>query len=762
MRWQRAARLGVAAAGLTTAVALYVFTRERPTVERPPAVGPSDPAATTQSGPCVQLRYKGDTEHYRLECGASRTYPDRFEFDQVHMTFKDDGTELWAGLVVARGATGDAAPTSLDMSKGVRLRTGEGASVEGDEATYEDASGLTRIPGAVKFMRGRFSGSGTGAVYERHAGVFRILADARVVSTPAEAGARGAGPASGSAGAAPSPAGAAPPAAAVETPIEATSTSLVFNRAANALMLEGNAVINHKPDKMTADRATLYLSDDGERFRVIELRMNSRVIPDPAGGSKTPDMRAQDIDLAFHDGTQTLQRAVLSGQGRMVLVDDTGRRSIDGNVINLTTAADGTTLTHLDANERVRVEIPASATTPARVITAANLLATGADATGLTAATFSGGVRFVETTTAARGRAASERTGTAQTLVMKLKGKLDSIDEAQFQQNVEFRDGRMTGGGDIGTYSVTAGRLRLESNPRAPREVPWVKDASDGEVQVEAKRFVDIDLNSHNVLAEQDVKTIRTSKPGTAGRGRGRGNEPSGPALFGGDAPIYGFGEQFRYDRAKQVIVYGGTPDKVAHVKQEESDVYGVEITLDDANRDLTAIGKVRSVMPVESSSATAARGRTYTATAERMVYRDRARTVTYNGIPVKLETPEATTLAAEVVLTLMADSNKLDRMRATHDPSHPSTAFVESTLTEGHRTLSEVLEYETATDRYTFTGRGFVLRMRDADGRCSESRGNYGTFTPADRNVVIPLGPRNPGKVFLNTSVPCGDPLKP
>jgi hypothetical protein len=84
------------------------------------------------------------------------------------------------------------------------------------------------------------------------------------------------------------------------------------------------------------------------------------------------------------------------------------------------------------------------------------------------------------------------------------------------------------------------------------------------------------------------------------------------------------------------------------------------------------------------------------------------------------------------------------------------------STLTEGHEAVSESLEYEAAANKYTFTGRPFVLRMRDKDGRCSQSMGNFGTLSADDRLVEIPPGPRNPAETYTNSSVRCSDPLKP
>ena len=222
------------------------------------------------------------------------------------------------------------------------------------------------------------SGTGTGAVYERDTGVFRVLADAHMITTSAP------GETSGH--------------------VDATAQTMTFNRVGNALLFDTQARIVHDTDAMSADRATLYLTPDHEQFRVIELRGSSRVQPAPGQTSSAPDMQAQDIDLAFYEGTQVLQRAVLNGQARMVMIDGASRRAISGAMVMLTTAPDGKTVTHLEASDRVVVNTPAQNGAPQRTITAPSLVANGDDQHGLTSAQFTGGVRFVETTPGAGGR----------------------------------------------------------------------------------------------------------------------------------------------------------------------------------------------------------------------------------------------------------------------------------------------------------------------------------------------------------------------
>jgi lipopolysaccharide export system protein LptA len=740
MRWQKPARVAVVVLGLGTAGALYHFTRKPPAPVKAPVPGVMDPAASTQSSGGVQVRQVGDVEQYRLEYGAMRTYPDgRSEIGNAHIIFKEDGTEVWADHVNARGVTGSAAPSSLDMKGHVRLKTGEGATVECESAVYEDATGVTRMPGKVAFTRGRFKGDGNGAVYERQAGVFRLLADAHVVSVPVDPNAPGDRGASPAAAPTPPPGGPVPAAAApsrADAPIDARADSMTFNRAANALLFDGHARIDHGGDQMTSERSTLYLSENGEVFRVIELRGKAHVVPKGGAGSDTPEMKAQDIDLAFYEGTQTLQRAVLSQQAQMTVVEAGGRKVISGQVISLSTAPDGHTLTHLEANGQVVVQIPPAGDTPARRITSRSMFATGNDSAGLTDATFTDGVTFREETAAARGRVAVTRTGSGKTLVLKLKGKLDTIDEAQFQGNAEFRDGDVFGKADIGTYLVTGGKLRLQPDARArPSMAPY---ATDGSLVVNASKLVEIDLNSHDVHAQGNVTTSNPPKSGARAGGARGAAASRDSAIFHDDEKAIGFGDEFWFDKKADQVRYLGVPGTLARVKQGETDIYARDIRIENDSKDLQATTEVKATMPIEPEKrAAGAAVSLYQVTADLMTYRETDRTVTYLGTPVELSNADGKTRAPKVVLTLDADGKKLQRMEATSDPALKTREQVTSTLTKGERVWSDSITYDAASNQYVFTGLPFRLQSTNADGSCTQHSGSRGSLTPGGGSKV-------------------------
>jgi lipopolysaccharide export system protein LptA len=464
-------------------------------------------------------------------------------------------------------------------------------------------------------------------------------------------------------------------------------------------------------------------------------------------------MRARDIDLAFYQGTQALERAVLSQQARLVQTGSGGQRSIEGNLIHFSTAPDGATLTSLEARDRVVVVIPPSAAAPAREIRAASLVATGNERAGLTDALFSGGVEFTESVPATSGAQASERSGTSRTLALDLAGQLDAIDAARFQEKVTFKDGLVSGLADLGTYVMTSGMLTLEPHPQRPETLPWV---TDGTMRVDAARLIEIDLATHDLRAEGDVKTQSRRSEGRV--------SPSGAALFDGPEPVLGFGDKFWYVRSKAQVRYAGAEATTARLRQGESEVRGDELILDDRTSDLRATGRVESRLPIEapgSSAASPAPG-VYRATAATMVYLDDARTMEYAGAPVTLETPEGRTVAGRIVLTLADEGRRLQRMVATSDAGDPSTADVRSRLSEGRESLSDSLVYDATIDQYVLRGRPgrpLVLRMRGDDGTCSVLLGTVGYSRPGSSSFALPKE-ENPGGTDTAGNQPCSGPL--
>jgi lipopolysaccharide export system protein LptA len=701
---------------------LFTQTRERPEEDLPFVATPADPEATMQSGAGVSIRDRAGETEFEMGWALTRNYPDgRVAWDKLTLKMQD-GTTMSADLCESKGAvpTGEDMPSELLCRGNFRMVTAEGAEIQAAEATYNNESGVAILPGPVTFSRGEMAGGGQNGEYHRDTGVFRVAANARVTSVAGEE----------------------------DGQVVATADSMTFNRVGMALLFEPNARIAHERQVMTADRATLYLADNQNQFRVIELRGKSTVIPVAGHEASVPDMRAQDIDLAFYEGTQALERGVLVGAATMILVDNNERRSIAANEISFSTGPDGRTLTRLDARDRVVVRTPPRPPAAARVITASTLVASGDDVKGLTAALFDGGVSFTETVPASPGKPASQRVGTSQRLTMKLGGQLDDVEEAQFQQNVKFRDGEVTGDADLGNYMAKQGQLVLRPARPAVRR-PFV---SSGSVTVDASELIDVDLNTQDLHARGDVKTVNAASPEAA-------KTRTTTGLFHDRETLYGFGTEFWYEQKAGRARYAGGEAAPARITQvasaggrENNVVVGQEIILAETTGDLTATGAVESTMVTTVAGSPTKKPTRYRVSAGTLVYNDTARTATYTGTEVKLTGPDGVTTSRSMVMTLAAETRELERLDAQTD--------VRTMLSEGRDALADSLLYVAAENRYTLRGQPLVLRApNDTPGSCSLTRGRVAYFTSGGDAPTFPDA-ENPGGVETR-NVPCSGELQ-
>jgi lipopolysaccharide export system protein LptA len=605
------------------------------------------------------------------------------------------------------------------------------------------------MPGPVTFTRGKMSGSGTGATYERSTGVFKLMADAVVVNTPDEQ----------------------------SGPVKATATTLTFTRENHAMLLEGQARIERQGDTLTADRSTIFMTDDEQQFKAIELRGQSKVTPQPGQKSNAADMQADDIDLAFYAGTQNLQTAVLNGRAVLVKPTDQGPQRIASPKLDMTTAPDGQTITSLKSATPVEVRLPKTTDAPERVITAGTLNAQGDDKKGLTSALFETNVRYVENIPAANGKAASTRVGTSRDLALSLDGQLDAITRAEFRETVKFVDGDVIGDGDLGTYEASKGKLYLRPAARAGRHLPHV---TDNDLDVTADE-IDLDVETDALDARGSVKSVS----------RNTGDTKSNSGLFSGDEPVRGFSDELHYDSATHLAKYIVKPGAAdgATLRQGDSRVVGDTVVVNDDTKDLTATGRVQSTVLVASdskandkpagrgqgASAAPSRGRAtgaapagnsgltpYRFTGDKMVYVDGKRTITYEGAPATMKTADGETNGREIVLWLAAESRQLDHFEAKGD--------VYARIEGEREALGETMLYVAANGEYTLTGRPVKLKgKKNQTDQKPASPGQLGCTLDTGRYVVISrdLGPswppdRNGGAGGQGTKdIDCKTPIK-
>ncbi len=707
MTWQRWARLLVAAIGLACAAALIVYTHKGPA---PPASPPAridvDPRATVQGGAGRLVRHRGEQELGSIEYQATKTFADgRMAFEQPHIISSDErGFEAWADRGETKGKSVNADnPDEMEFTGHVRVKTKDGLELQTGSATYNDTTGGVKIPGPVTFVRGRMTGQGVGADYDRAQDVLTVFDQARVTVTP-EADGKGA--------------------------MSAVSKSMVLDRLHKLSRLDQGAIITHDEETLAGDTAILYWTDDEQQLRLIELRGHASVTQAAnAAPGGPPDMHGESIDLTFHPDGHSVHLASLTGgagPASIDLVDATGRRSITGSKVDVAMAPDGTTVTNLQAQRPVKVTLPRTADAPARVITSQTLVAQGNDKEGLKQARFDGGAEFVETVPGEKGAKDSVRTGKARTLLLGLNGKIDAIDRATFSQDASFTDGDVRGLADEAQYQAGAGTLLLLPAARGPKKSPQVVDAN---LQVQATQSIKVNVNTHDLDAAGDVTTV--SRPAASST-----PPPQKSALFDYDdpnRPIYGAGDTLRYTSDAGRARYTSKAGAQAQVWQDQNRVQGDEVTIESETHNLRATGHVTSRYYLTPKPAAGERAGApppkpveYRGESDSLDYQDAKRVAVYVGVPASLKSVDGTTTAPHIDVLFTEQGNDIDKLDATGG----AYALIEG----GREAVAQRLVYSAATDTYTLTGSTAEparVKLPNADRtECTKAMGEKLTFT--------------------------------
>ena len=713
MNWRTGVRIGLAVIGLGVAATVWVKSRNGPPPQLPPDSAPKlDPNVSLLSGQGEMLSYDGDKLSLKIPYKNSRTYEDgrvRLE-GAVIEGLGDRAFKLRTTTLETKGpTTAGTRPTQFTLTGRFTFEGSDGVVVEADAGTYDDTTGALDIPGAVTFRRGRLSGASTGAKYDRSTDTVNLLA-AATATVAADAQGKGAA--------------------------QASSTRMSLVRGQHSLLMDENARIAGETQVMTAQKATVLFTDDESAMKFLELRGRAQVTPATHAAAGQPRMSATDLTMAFHPDGITMQHATLTGQAVLTTSDATGQRSIHASWIDLFTGPDGQTVTKLDARDNVLVEIPATKTTLARTITSSTLTASGDDTRGLTAARFDGSPCFREggavlpTGVARAGQprdsgacsppatgqkssspqsAAASRTGSATTLVLKLAGQLDAIQEAEFQQKAKFADGRVSAEADIATYDDAKDVLFLKPNPREPRSGSRVQTA---DLTVDAPQ-IDVFLESENLKARGGVKTRTVKAPESK-------KKPAG-SLFEGDEPIYGTADSLDYVKETGKAVYLGSARNLAHLQQGKTDIAAARLEFTESTNYLVGHGQVDSrifMTAPTSDPKVQTKPQVYQVKADTLTYDDARRVAVYEAPLVVLTTEDGTrTESRKLTFELARESRALDRMRAegTNDG-------VFATLPGGYEAKGDLLVYRADTDVYTITGKPATVKSPDKDNTCKQT----------------------------------------
>ena len=191
MRWQRIARLAIASFVIVFAGVVFFTMRQRAATpaDVPLETEPSDGAKIANQGPLESELTQNGKLRYRIIGERHRVYADgRNTIEHVELTLPDRKGKT---IVIKADEAEVTQPPGKQLGvavfkNNVVLSTNDGLEVKTATATYTDANGVITVPGPVEFKRGRMSGTGVGATYDRNREVIWLLANAHVVVTPAD------------------------------------------------------------------------------------------------------------------------------------------------------------------------------------------------------------------------------------------------------------------------------------------------------------------------------------------------------------------------------------------------------------------------------------------------------------------------------------------------------------------------------------------------------------------------------------------------
>jgi LPS export ABC transporter protein LptC/lipopolysaccharide transport protein LptA len=679
------ARLAIAAfvLGFAVFVALQ-FKRPAASTATAPVVR-ADPAAVVESTAGTGKRFTGSREDVDIRYQLASTYGDgSTKFSGLTITTADRNHKGRTFTITAnQGQTGqDDSIVNLDGN--VQLKASDGMSARTEHATYRKADGSVDATGPVEFARGRFSGTGTGLRFDHLRDVVNIVSGAVIHVAPDEAGAGGA---------------------------DITSNSASFARVEHWLQLDGNVVIQRGSQRIEADAAVVHLSEDERRVERLELHNHARINAKGGGPGSLESLTGAEMALQYAPDGQTLQHALIFNDAAVKMMGDAGRsgRQITSHTLDITLAPDGSTPTALAARDNVVVIFPPEATTPERRIEAAALDSTGEPGSGLTRASFTGGVRFRE------HGAKADRAAASLVLDVTTQPGMGAIEEARFSHRVRFEEGTMAATGAASRYDPVKGTLELTGS-----EPGFVTPHVDNErIAVGATR-IDLVLDGPIVDAKGSVKsTILPPKKDANGDG------PKLPAMLKQDKEVTVLADSLAYDGTKSLAIYTGS----ALLFQGDTSVKGDVVSIDEKTGDLAAKGKAMTSTTRDQTGPDNKTQRVQsTGTGKDFKYEDGPRRLTYTGA-AHLVGPEGDMTATKIELYLEPDGDEVIRAEAYAD------APDKMTLKEPHRTTTGNRMSYTA-DNETYVVKGLPATVLDECGR--ETIGTTLTFVKATDTIVV------------------------
>ena len=676
MRWQRRARLVIAIFGLLLAGTVVYVIRPRDLRTAPPPVPVVDKGASvyTTGGNVVQV--KGTRQDLRVEFAGQLTYPDgRTTLTGVKLMV--DNREGRNFVITGKEARVGRDNSSYEMTGDVKLEASDGLVATGNSASFTDAEGIVRVPGPVRFSRGRMAGAGIGFTYDEQRNTVWLL-DQAVVRFAAE--------------------GDLPP-------MDVAAGAAGFARGDRYLRFERGVRMTRNGQVIEATESTVNLFPDRDEPDRIELRGDSRI----TGGENMGSLRmlsARDINLDYAEDGRTLQQATLSGRGAIHMAGQNGApgQQLGGEWIDLTLAPDGA-VTSLASRDAVSVVLPASGEAPARTVRASELSGSGAAGAGLTAMRFQGSVDFREAATKQR----PARSARAAALDLQLAPSSGELREARFTGAFRFEEGALNAASAEARYLIADGQLALTG-----RDAGAKPHVADDRLTIDADQ-IDITLSPRRMIAKGSVGTVMLPVSAAAPAGAPAARRPG---LLGDKDPVNVVADSLDYAEDKRLGVYSGR----ARLFQGDTSIHADTLTLDESRGDLVATGSVLTTLklvpkePTAKAAPTIARGGSFR-------YGDDTRRAAYDT-KAQMDGEQGAIRADHIELFLAKEDNRLDRLEA---------AGAVSVAIEKKRATGTSLTYRPADEEYVMVGAPVNLIEE-----CQETSGKTMKFFRASERVQV------------------------
>ncbi|HET7221309.1 MAG TPA: LptA/OstA family protein [Vicinamibacterales bacterium] len=699
MRWQKTARILIAAFVIVFAGVVFYSMRQRATVSSAtPAseVRVSDEKAIVESGQGSSSTLKDGKVLNLIEYAKSLTYEGgRTKALGVTLNLKDrDGRPIKMTADECEASTPPDKPQELTLGKctgNVKLATETGITVTSGEATYDDSQGLLTMPGAVEFTKGRMKGTGLGATYDRNRDVLWIKEKAHIVAPPDEKG---------------------------QGALEATAASAGLDRAQHYFKLLNGAKIISDGRTAEATEITLLMDEASEKIQQMQLREQSRITGTGAGAQL---MTARHIDMTYAPDGRTLQSSKLMENGVVDLPGAAGGpgRRIAGTTIDIGMAPDGSTVTSLVAVDKVQVDLPAEGETPARQIRSTSLRASGAPGQGLRNAVFDGPVDFVETRPATAKTPAAVRKARSQRLIVDTKPGLGPLERADFRANVRFEDGQLVAEAPRALYNIDKDLLDLAPSTEGEAGVGPV--VTNPQLTIQA-RNIHIAPSTQKLTADTDVRSTIKAKQKEAKASNGHdGEQTRMPVMLTQDKPVNVTSNRVAYDGVSEATYAGNA----LLWQQDGSRIAADLIVLNDRTGNLKAQTGVRTTMTVmdEDPKTKVKTPTVMNASSDALVYDDAKRLATYTATGqtlARLTSVQGDMQGTRIDLYLKESGNEVERAEVD---GKVSVKLPELFATGSH------LVYTQANDTYVLTGEPAMSIQKDDKGGCKQTDGSTITY---------------------------------